>query len=117
MLLPSTPHTAPSPNTALPPRLAHAGQGLVEYALLLALFAILLIPALVFLQDKQSALFERAGNALDGPVIGPVAPGTSPDENVPDTADDCKNGGWQTFNPPGGAFTSQGDCVSWANAD
>lgn len=31
----------------------------------------------------------------------------------PATANDCKNGGWQTFNAP--AFKNQGDCVSWVN--
>ena len=31
----------------------------------------------------------------------------------PSSKDDCKNGGWQTFNDP--AFNNQGDCVSWFN--
>ncbi len=30
--------------------------------------------------------------------------------SAPTTKDDCKNGGWQTFNPP---FKNQGDCVSF----
>ena len=30
--------------------------------------------------------------------------------SAPTTKDDCKNGGWQNFNPP---FKNQGDCVSW----
>jgi hypothetical protein len=30
--------------------------------------------------------------------------------SAPTTKDDCKNGGWQNFNP---AFKNQGDCVSW----
>ena len=30
---------------------------------------------------------------------------------TPMTANDCKNGGWQTFVSP--AFKNQGDCVSW----
>ncbi len=32
----------------------------------------------------------------------------------PASKDDCKNGGWQTFNDP--AFKNQGDCVSYVNA-
>jgi hypothetical protein len=31
----------------------------------------------------------------------------------PSSKDDCKNGGWQTFNDP--AFRNQGECVSYAN--
>jgi hypothetical protein len=30
--------------------------------------------------------------------------------SAPTTKDDCKNGGWQTFDPP---FKNQGDCVSF----
>ncbi|HWN23390.1 MAG TPA: hypothetical protein VNP93_15540 [Gaiellaceae bacterium] len=32
---------------------------------------------------------------------------------TPATKDDCKNGGWMTFNDP--AFKNQGECVSWVN--
>ena len=34
-------------------------------------------------------------------------PGTVP----PTSKDQCKNGGWQSFNEP--AFKNQGDCVSY----
>jgi len=27
----------------------------------------------------------------------------------------CKDGGWQTFNPPNGPYKNQGQCVSWFN--
>ena len=33
----------------------------------------------------------------------------------PSSKDDCKDGGWMTFNDP--AFKNQGDCVSYANAN
>ena len=32
----------------------------------------------------------------------------------PASKDECKNGGWETFNDP--AFKNQGDCVSYVNA-
>lgn len=32
---------------------------------------------------------------------------------TPATKDDCKNGGWMTFNDP--AFKNQGDCISYVN--
>jgi hypothetical protein len=32
----------------------------------------------------------------------------------PASKDECKNGGWETFNDP--SFKNQGDCVSYANA-
>ena len=31
----------------------------------------------------------------------------------PTSKDQCKNGGWQTFNDP--SFKNQGDCVSYVN--
>ena len=40
------------------------GQTLVEYALILALIAILVIVALVFLQGKISSIFSHIGHKL-----------------------------------------------------
>jgi pilus assembly protein Flp/PilA len=40
------------------------GQGLVEYALILSLIAILLIVALTFLKDQIDGVFSDIGNAL-----------------------------------------------------
>ena len=40
------------------------GQGLVEYALIIAFIAIVVIVAMVFLQGKISGLFSRVGNSL-----------------------------------------------------
>jgi hypothetical protein len=33
----------------------------------------------------------------------------------PSTADQCKNGGWQTFAPPAGPFKNQGQCIQYVN--
>ena len=41
-----------------------AGQGLVEYALIIAFIAILVIVALIFLRGQISTLFSRVGNSL-----------------------------------------------------
>jgi pilus assembly protein Flp/PilA len=46
------------------PEDAVEGQGLVEYALIIAFIAIVVIVAMVFLQDKISGLFSRVGNSL-----------------------------------------------------
>jgi hypothetical protein len=37
--------------------------------------------------------------------------------SAPSDKDQCKNGGWATFNPnrPAGAFKNQGDCIQYAN--
>ena len=43
---------------------AQDGQTFVEYALILAFIAILVIGALVFLQDKISSIFSYIGSAL-----------------------------------------------------
>lgn len=40
------------------------GQGLVEYALIIAFIAILVIVAMVFLKDQISGLFSKVGNSL-----------------------------------------------------
>ena len=40
------------------------GQGLVEYALIIAFIAVVVIVAMVFLQGKISALFSKVGNSL-----------------------------------------------------
>lgn len=40
------------------------GQGLVEYALIIAFIAILVIVAMVFLKDQIAALFSKVGNSL-----------------------------------------------------
>jgi pilus assembly protein Flp/PilA len=40
------------------------GQGLVEYALIIAFIAILVIVALIFLREQISTLFSRVGNSL-----------------------------------------------------
>ena len=40
------------------------GQGLVEYALIIAFIAVVVIVAMVFLQGKISTLFSKVGNSL-----------------------------------------------------
>lgn len=40
------------------------GQGLVEYALIIAFIAILVIVAMVFLRTQISNLFSKVGNSL-----------------------------------------------------
>jgi pilus assembly protein Flp/PilA len=41
------------------------GQGLVEYALIIALIAVMLVAALVFLQGGIENLFNRAADSLN----------------------------------------------------
>ncbi|HET8628466.1 MAG TPA: Flp family type IVb pilin [Thermomicrobiales bacterium] len=42
----------------------HEGQGLVEYALIIAFIAILVIVAMLFLKDQIAGLFSKVGNSL-----------------------------------------------------
>jgi pilus assembly protein Flp/PilA len=42
------------------------GQGLVEYALIIAFIAVVVIVAMVFLRGQISTLFSRVGNSLSG---------------------------------------------------
>jgi Flp pilus assembly pilin Flp len=43
------------------------GQGLVEYALIIAVVALGVIVAIVFLRDQISDLFNRTGSQLSNP--------------------------------------------------
>ena len=43
------------------------GQGLVEYALIIAFIAVVVIVAMVFLQGKITTLFSKVGNSLVTP--------------------------------------------------
>ena len=47
-----------------PPREAEAGQGLVEYALIIALVAILLVAALTLLSGQLSTVFSNISGSL-----------------------------------------------------
>ena len=40
------------------------GQGLVEYAIIVALTGVIIIVALIFLRDRINTLFSRVGNSL-----------------------------------------------------
>ena len=42
------------------------GQGLVEYALIIAFIAVVVIVAMVFLRTQITSLFSRVGNSLSG---------------------------------------------------
>jgi Flp pilus assembly pilin Flp len=103
------------------------GQGLVEYALILALVSLAGVTALGFLSGKVNGLFGKAGNALNAvSVATPAAPppGTPP---IPGSIDiDCGGGpcsvnqtpvarviGWTT--PPG--FPITGDYGEWFAKD
>ena len=35
--------------------------------------------------------------------------------STPTSKDECKNGGWSTFNPPTGPYKNQGQCVASTN--
>jgi pilus assembly protein Flp/PilA len=41
------------------------GQGLVEYAIIVALTAVIIIVALIFLRERISTLFSRVGNSIN----------------------------------------------------
>ena len=42
------------------------GQGLVEYALIIAFIAVVVIVAMIFLREQIGTLFSRTGNSLSG---------------------------------------------------
>ena len=52
----------------IPRQVAQAGQGLVEYALILALIAVLAISATLFLGAKINTVLSNVGNSVAGQV-------------------------------------------------
>jgi hypothetical protein len=105
---------------------AHAGQSLVEMSLILAVVAVVCFPAISFAREAFAAAYLVQQAALQSPVGAAkatktvtvyVAPTATPTTaySTPTSADQCKDGGWQTFNPPTGSFKNQGDCVSYVN--
>jgi pilus assembly protein Flp/PilA len=57
--------------TSLLPRSDEEGQGLAEYALILALIAIIAIAALILLGGSISAILQVIGECLDNPTACP----------------------------------------------
>ncbi len=47
------------------------GQGLVEYALIIAIVSLGAIAALTFLRDNITGLFSKAGSSVNGVHVGP----------------------------------------------
>ena len=63
-------------------------------------------------------LFRESGtsnpaNLGNGFLVDGVSLASSVLVGPPTSKDQCKNGGWQTFNNP--TFRNQGDCVSYVN--
>ena len=50
------------------------GQGITEYALIIASIAILLIVAMLFLAGKVNVLFHNTGNSVEQPGPLPTGP-------------------------------------------
>lgn len=108
---------------------AYAGQALVEYLGVIVVIALVRIPAMLFLNQAQQGLFDANAEALNAPMFDvstdiPVeVPTATPTEvpatethspyNEPTTTQQCKNGGWRTFDTPDGTFNSQSQCANW----
>ena len=103
-----------------PPRPPRAGQSLVEYALIIALVGLVIIPAISFARDAFAMAYQNQQAALQSEPGGPrraatSTPGADVAGGVPTDADGCKDGGWQSLTrADGSTFKNQGDCVSYA---
>jgi len=95
---------------------APPGQALVEYIWIIAVVALVTIPAMMFTRDAMGTLFARQQQALTSPAFPTVMPTISP-YRVPTDASQCKDGGWQYFVTPDGTFKNQGDCESWVKTN
>ena len=58
-------------NTWFRAREEERGQGLVEYALIIAIVSLGAIAALTFLKGSITGLFSKAGSSVDGVTCGP----------------------------------------------
>jgi Flp pilus assembly pilin Flp len=63
---------------ALPSRSDQSGQGLVEYALIIAIVSLGAVLALGFLSGKINTLFSKAGSSVDTVAVGAPGGGGSP---------------------------------------
>jgi YVTN family beta-propeller protein len=66
--------------------------------------------------DNTVSVIETASNAVTGTLTGFSCPGGiafTPEPVVPQSKDDCKDGGWRTYGAPAGPFRNQGACVSY----
>ncbi len=87
----------------IPRQVAQAGQGLVEYALILALIAVLAISATLFLGAKINTVLSNVGNSVAGHVstqttttgtttTGTTTPAPPPPDGQHQVGHSC--GGW-----------------------
>jgi Flp pilus assembly pilin Flp len=105
-----------------PPRRPRAGQSLVEYALIIAVVAVVVIPAIDFTRGAFALAYQNQQAALQSAPGGPAATATPETEgeadataNVPTDPDQCKKGGWiDLTRDDGSTFKNQGDCQSYA---
>ncbi len=101
---------------------APPGQALVEYIWIIAVVALVTIPAMLFTRGALGTLFTRQQQALSAPAFPtptpvPTATPTVSPYVVPTDASQCKKGGWQYFVTPDGTFKNQGDCESWVKTN
>ncbi len=100
----------------------HTGQALVEYLWVIAIIAIVSIPAFTFTRQAQVTFFNAQQRSLSSPAFPtatpvPTATPTVSPYIVPTDEGQCKNGGWQYFVTPAGTFKNQGDCESWVKTN
>ena len=80
----------------IPRQVAQAGQGLVEYALILALIAVLAISATLFLGGKINTVLSNVGNSVVVPGLAgyPKIDGGRCDANPNHHWDQHHDGSW-----------------------
>src|SRR4051812_31038953 len=96
-----------------PLRDSESGQSLVEYVLIVAGVALACMAATLFLSGRINGLFSSIGNdpgIFSPPSVQSPVP-TTPELAVPDTVEDCLNGGWQNYPQ----FDDEIACVEFVN--
>jgi Flp pilus assembly pilin Flp len=103
-----------------PPRRSRAGQSVVEYALIIAVVAVVVLPSIDFTRGAFAIAYQNQQAALQSAPGGATATVTTVAEteataSVPTDPDQCKKGGWiDLTRDDGTTFKNQGDCQSYA---
>ena len=86
---------------------SECGQGVVEYALILGVIAV--VAAAIVLSGGLNGIFGSTSNSLNG-LNPPAATGpmTPPDQR-PTSVQQCLSGGWRNYPQ----FTDQASCVKY----
>jgi len=89
-------------------RPAESGQAFIEYAIVLALVALIVGASAIFLSDRINDLFDSAANSTS--LSHPYSPPVHPVEvQMPTLIRQCLHGRWRNYP----SFKSEAECIEY----